>query len=103
MPPAICPQCCPHLATLSEYAAASLKDIMNFAEEMKSRTDAMPDDLKPFGEALTKISMEVLTESYVDLLNHFLELKFQEFTRAAISANHQTKPDSLKRSNSDAI
>jgi hypothetical protein len=103
MLPAICPKCCPHLATLREYAASRLKDILDFAEDMKTRTDALPDDLKPIWQALNEITMQALIESYAALLNHFLEVEFQEITRVPISLQPPTEPDSLKRSTSDAI
>jgi hypothetical protein len=92
----------PHLANLREYAASGIKHIMDFAEHMKTVTDNLPDDLKPTGQALTKISMQALTESYAESLKLFSELGFQKITRAAITPKHHTEPDSLKRRSSDA-
>jgi hypothetical protein len=103
MQPVICPKCSPQLAKLREYAACGLKHIMALAEEMKTDTDTLSDDLKPYGEAMTKIIMEVLIESYVESLRLISELSLQEITRAALPPNQQTEPDSLQRSSSDEI
>jgi hypothetical protein len=103
MQPAFCPQCSPHLAHMREIAASGLKTILAFAEEMKTETDALPDDLKPIGEALAEVSLRVLFESYAETLKLISELGQQEIVQAAIQPNQQTKPDLLERSMSDAI
>jgi hypothetical protein len=92
-----------HLGTLREYAAFGIQHIIAFAEDMESVTDTLSDDLKPIAEALTKISIQALTVAYAESLTCLSELGLQEFIQAAISANHQTKPYSWKRSNSNAI
>jgi hypothetical protein len=86
MPPAICPKCYSHVATLREYAATEIQNIVEFAERMQSATAAAPDDLKPFGEALTKHLLERLTELYAASLERFSELAMQEITRAAATS-----------------
>jgi hypothetical protein len=98
MLPAHRTECYPHhLANLREYATSRLKDILDFAEEMETRTDALPDDLKPIWQALNEITMQALIKSYAELLNHFLEVEFQEITRAPISSQHQTEPDLIEK------
>ena len=92
-----------HLGTLRAYASFSIQHIIAFAEDMESVTGTLPDDLKPIGEALTKVSIEALTAAYAEGLMCLSDLGLQKFIQAAISANHQTKPNSLRRSNSDAI
>jgi hypothetical protein len=83
----------PHLTHLSEYAAASIKHIMKFAEHMKTVTDTLPDDLKPTGQALAEISIQALAESYIESLMLISELGLQQITRSARPANHHTEPD----------
>jgi hypothetical protein len=90
MLPANRTECCPHLAHLSKYAASGIKHIMDCAEQMKTITDDLPDDLKPFGEALTKFSLEVLSGSYAESLKLFSELGLQEITRAARGSQGST-------------
>jgi hypothetical protein len=92
-----------HLGTLREYAAFGIQHIIAFAEDMESVTDTLSAELKPIAEVLTNISIQALTVAYAESLTCLSELGLQEFIQAAISANHQTKPDSLKRSNSNAI
>jgi hypothetical protein len=92
-----------HIGTLREYASFGIQQIMAFAEDMESVIGTLSDDLKPIAEALTKISIEAFTAAYAEGLMCLSNLGLQEFTQATISANHQTKSDILKRSNSDAI
>ena len=92
-----------HLGTLRAYASFSIQQIIAFAEDMESVTGTLSDDLKPIAEALTKVSIEALTAAYAEGLMCLSDLGLQEFIQAAISANHQIKPDILKRSTSDAI
>ena len=92
-----------HMGTLRTYACFSIQQIMAFAEDMESVTGTLPDDLKPIAEALTKVSLEALTAAYIEELMCLSALSLQKFIQAAISANHQIKPDILKRSTSDAI
>jgi hypothetical protein len=96
MTPVVCPQCCPQLAHLREIATSGLKNILDCAEAMKADTDALPDDLKPYGEALSNISMEVLIKNYIECLRFISELGMRDITRLALPPNHQTKPDLLK-------
>jgi hypothetical protein len=92
-----------HMGTLREYASFSIQHIMAFAEDMEAVTGTLSADLKPIAEALTKVSIEVLTAAYAEGLLCLSDLGLQEFIQAAIPVNHQTKPDILKRSTSDAI
>jgi hypothetical protein len=103
MQPAFCPKCSPHLAHMRELAASGLKNILALAEEMKTETDTLPDDLKPFGEALAEASMRVLFESYIETLKLISDLNLQKITQEAIPPTHHTEPDSLERSIYDAI
>jgi hypothetical protein len=80
-----------HLGTLREYASFSIQHIMAFAEDMEAVTGTLSDDLKPIAEALTKVSIEVLTAAYAEGLMCLSDLRLQEFTQTAISANHHTK------------
>jgi hypothetical protein len=96
-------KCWPHFVTLSDHAASGLKNILAFAEEMKTETDTLPDDLKPFGEALADFTMQALIGSYIETLKLISDLRMQEIVQAAIPPNHQTEPDLLERSMSDAI
>jgi hypothetical protein len=89
-------KCCAHMAHLCRYATCGSKHIMLVGEAMKTDTDNLPDDLKPYGEALTKIIMEVLTQTYTECLMCISEQAIQEITQAALPPNHQTKPDLLK-------
>jgi hypothetical protein len=88
--------CCPHMALLCGYATYGLRQIMHVAEIMQTDTAKLHDDLKPYGEVLTKIMMEVLIKSHAECLELIAELGIQEITRAALPPNHQTKPDLLK-------
>ena len=88
--------CCPHMALLCGYATYGLRQIMSVAESMQTDTAKLHDDLKPYGEVLTKIMMEVLIKSHAECLELIAELGIQEITRAALPPEHQTKPDLLK-------
>jgi hypothetical protein len=66
---------------------------MEFAKDMQTVNDTLPDDLKPTGELLTKMSIEALTEFYAESLRVFSELGLQEITRAALPPNHQTEKE----------
>jgi hypothetical protein len=103
MQPGICPQCSPHLAHLREHTQSGIKQIMDAAESMMTECDALPDDLKPYAQALNDICLQVLTEALIESLRRYSELCLQEITRAPIAPNHQTEPDLLERSTSDAI
>jgi hypothetical protein len=89
-------ECCPHLAQLREYAASGLKNILDCAEAMKADTDSLPDDLKPYGEAMTKFSMEVLIKSYVERLRLISELGMWDITRAALPPELQPEQEVFK-------
>jgi hypothetical protein len=80
-----------HMDTLREYATFGIQQIMAFAEDMESVTGTLSDDLKPIAEAIIKVSIEALTAAYAEGLMCLSDLGLQEFTQAAISANHQTK------------
>jgi hypothetical protein len=94
---------CPHVAHLCEYATCGLKNIMDCAVEMMSKTDALPDDLKPYGEALTKIIMGVLSASYVEHVHLIAELGMRDIAQAALPPEQQTEQELLQRSGSDEI
>ena len=96
-------KCCPHMADLCEFAACGSKHIMRVAEAMQTDMDTLPDDLKPFGKAMTKIIMEVLIKSHAECLELIAELGIQETIRAALPPEQQTEQDSLQRSSDDAI
>jgi hypothetical protein len=96
-------KCCPHMAHLREIGFSGLKDIMRVAEALKTDTDTFPDDLKPYGEAMTKIFMEALIKNYAEWLQLISELGLQEIAREARPPEHQTEPDSRQRSGSDGI
>jgi hypothetical protein len=96
-------ECCPHLSHLRDFATSGIKQIMDFAEHMKTCTDNLPDDLKPIGQALAEITMQVLIESYAESLRLIPEMGFQKIAQAAITPKHHTEPDSLERSMNDAI
>ena len=89
-------ECCPHLAELREYAASGLKNILAYVEEMKLKTDALPDELKPYGEAMTKFSMEVLIKSYVERLRLISELGLRDTARTALPPEQQTEQEVYK-------
>lgn len=92
MLPANRTECHPHhLANLREYAISRLKDILDFAEAMKIETDALSDDLKPFGEALTNITMQALIQSYAEGLRLIPKSAYQEITREAQLPTHHTE------------
>jgi hypothetical protein len=84
---------CPYVANLREYARASLKTILEFAEQMDTDIDALPDDLKPTAQVLTEITMRVLIQSYAEGLKLFSDLGLQEICRAALSPEHQTEKE----------
>jgi hypothetical protein len=92
-----------HFATLRVHAASGLQDILVFAEEMKTKTDTLPDDLKPTVEVLNKICMEALITSFAERLKLISELSFQEMSRTALTPKHSGTPDERKRSTSNAI
>jgi hypothetical protein len=96
-------ECCSHLMFMSEYAASSVKHIVECAERIKTATDTLPADLKPTGEVLTDISMRVLIETYVESLKLFSELGVQKIVETAITPEQYTEPNLLQRSGSDAL
>src|ERR671914_494324 len=93
--------CCPHVAHLCGFAACGLITILDCAEEMKSKIDALPDELKQYGEAIAHISMEVLSASYVEHLHLIAELGLRGITQAALPPEQQTEQESLQRSGND--
>jgi hypothetical protein len=103
MTPVICPQCSPHLAHMRELAVSGLKNILDCAEEMKLKTDALPDEIKPYGEAITKISMEVLIKSYVERLRLSSELGLRDIAQRHSRPNNRLNKRYLKRRSSDGI
>ena len=103
MLPANVTKCCPHIAHLCGYAACGSKHIMLVAKAMKTDTDTLPDDLKPYGEAMTKIIMEALIKNYAECLQLISEIGIQEITGVSIPPEQQTERDSLNRSSSDEI
>lgn len=86
-------ECLPHLARLREFTASGLKNILDYAEEMKTWTDALPDDLKPFGQVLTEMSLQALTESYLESLRLYWEWDLQQITQAAAASDVQPSSD----------
>jgi hypothetical protein len=90
-------KCCSHLAQLREYAAAGLKEIMAFAEDMNTYTDTLPDDLKPYGEAMTNIIMEALMKNYVECFQLRHELGLQKIAWEASKPEHQTESDLIEK------
>jgi hypothetical protein len=82
-------KCCSHLASLQAYAVFGRKHIMEVAEQMMHETDALPADLKPLGEAMTQLVIQVLTESYAESLHLIAELGFQEIIQAAQAPNNK--------------
>jgi hypothetical protein len=94
----IYPRCCPQVATLREYAAFGLKDILAFAEDMKSYTDTLPDDLKPFAELLNRFTIQILTECFAESLRLISEKGFREIT-----GQHSHPHTIIKRRRSNGI
>ena len=78
------------LAYHKAYAASGRKQIMEFAEDMKAGTDSLPDDVKPLGELLSKIIIQVLTESFVESLLLFAERGLQEIARVCEGSQGST-------------
>jgi hypothetical protein len=56
---------------------------MELAEYLITQNDTLPEELKPLGQALTDMTMKILTESYVECLMTISELGLQEITQAA--------------------
>jgi hypothetical protein len=100
---AICPRCSPQMATLREYATSGIKQIMGFTEEMKTKTDSLPDDVKPFAERLNEITLQALVEAFAERLKLISELGLQEIVQAAMPPTYYKNQTSLKRSESDGI
>ena len=75
--------CCLYLATLREYAASGIKNIIELAEYLNTENETLPDELRSLAQALTDITMKTLTEFYVECLMTLSELGLQEITRAA--------------------
>jgi hypothetical protein len=96
-------ECCPHLAHLREIAVSGLKNILDCAEEIKTVTDTLPDDLKPIGQALADFTMQALIESYAETLKLISDLGIQKIAQAGIPPTPHTEPDLLKRRNSNGI
>jgi hypothetical protein len=88
---------------LREIAVSGIKNMMDVAEHLKTETDTLPDDLKPFGEALADFTMQVLIESYAETLKLISDLGIQKIARAGIPPTPHTEPDLLKRRNSNGI
>lgn len=70
--------CCPQMAFVCGYATCGSKHIMRVVEAMLTATDALPDDLKLFGQALNEIAIQVLTEAFIESLKLYSELGLQE-------------------------
>ena len=84
-----------HVAHLSKDAASGIKHILDFAEHMKTVTENLPDDLKPFGQALADSTMQALIESYAACLTILSELRLQQIARTANPPKHHTEPDGI--------
>jgi hypothetical protein len=57
---------------------------------METVTTTVPDDLKPLGELLTKICMQVLTESFAESLWLVAERDLQEIARVREGSQKNT-------------
>ena len=75
-------ECCPHLTHLREHAASGSKNILELAQYLNTENDTLPDELKPLGQALTDMTMRILTGSYAECLMRISELGLQEITSA---------------------
>jgi hypothetical protein len=95
--------CCPHMAHLYGFATCGFQHILHAASAMQTDTDSLPDDLKPYGEALTNIIMEVLSKHYVACLRLISELGMRDITQAALLPEQQIEQESLNRRRSDEI
>jgi hypothetical protein len=95
---AICPKCCLHLATLLRYADYQITDILAFAEAMQTKTDTLPDDLKPFAELLHRFTIQILTECFAESLRLISEKGFREIT-----GQHSHPHTIIKRRRSNGI
>jgi hypothetical protein len=93
MQPVIRPPCSLQLAHLRDIATSSIKNIMDLAVQLETETANLPDELKPFGEMLTEITMHTIIKSYAESLQLLTELGLQEIVQAALSPNHQTEKE----------
>jgi hypothetical protein len=83
MLPDIRTACQLHVENLEAYATSGRKTIMELAEYLNTQNDTLPEELRPLGQALTDMTMKILTESYVECLMMISELGLQEITRGA--------------------
>jgi hypothetical protein len=97
MPPNKRTKYCQHLAYLCEYATCGQKHIMEVVAQMMHETGALPDDLKLYGEEMTKISMEALISNYIESFQLMSELGLQEIARAEIPPPPRTEPDQTEK------
>jgi hypothetical protein len=93
MQPVIRPQCSLQLAHFRDIATSSIKNIMDLAVQLENETANLPDELKPFGEMLTEITLHTMIKSYAESLQLLTDLELQEIARAALSPNHQTEKE----------
>jgi hypothetical protein len=73
---------CLFLATSEGYLAFGKQHVMDVADYMQEVTNTLPDDLKPLGELLSKILIQVLTNSFTESLALFTERGLREIARA---------------------
>jgi hypothetical protein len=93
MQPVIYPQCSLQLAHFRDIATSGIKHILELAEQMETETANLPDELKPFGEMLTEIAMQVIIKSYAKSLQPQFSEGLQKITRVALLPNHQTEKE----------
>jgi hypothetical protein len=75
---------CPQLAHLSEHTICGPKHIMHVVQSMK--TDTLPDEQKPLGEALAKSRVQALNSTYPQCLKPISDLGLQQIAPVAITS-----------------
>jgi hypothetical protein len=98
MLPAHRTECYPHhLANLIGYADTGIKNIVAFATDLQTDSDALPDELKPISQALSDFTLRLLIEFYAEHLSFISERAYQEITRAGIPPTPQAEPDLIEK------
>lgn len=71
-----------HLVNLERFIASGKKSLLEVMEYLMAQDAELPAELRPLGEALTKISLEVLTGTFAEDITMLSQLGLEDIVRA---------------------
>jgi hypothetical protein len=71
-----------HISNLGGFAANGEQFVLDVVTHLTEVTNALPDEVQPVGEVLTKATTKILSASYVESLQLNAEMGFQEIAQA---------------------